>query len=129
MYPNEDIQFADFLKKNTNKEALFLTSDKHNNPVNSLAGRKVFLGFKGWLWTHGIDYSERDRITSEIYQGTTNAKTLLNQNKINYVVLEKDKYQPLSINETFFRKNFPLVYQSNNYLLFKTSSGGELKRS
>jgi hypothetical protein len=56
MFPSEDLALADFVKDHTSKDAVFLTSDKHNNPIACLAGRRILMGYRGWLWTHGIDY-------------------------------------------------------------------------
>ncbi|HMO16931.1 MAG TPA: hypothetical protein PKA63_01000 [Oligoflexia bacterium] len=40
-------------------------SPDHNSPITA-AGRKIFLGYPGWLWTHSIDYLERFNINSDI---------------------------------------------------------------
>mgnify|MGYP003351322116 CR=1 FL=1 len=37
-----------------------ITSSTHLNPVSSLAGRPVFVGYPGWLWTRGISYADRE---------------------------------------------------------------------
>lgn len=123
LFDNADLQVANFVKNKTSKDALFLTSDKHNNPINTLAGRKVFLGFKGWLWTHGIDYGKRGQVVTEIYQGDPRAKDQIQRNTIDYIVLERDKYGDLFINEPFFHTNFKQIYNQGNYLIFDTSRG------
>jgi hypothetical protein len=49
----------------TPENAVFTSSDDHLNPVNTLGGRRVVLGFKGWMWTHGISFGERERLISD----------------------------------------------------------------
>ncbi|PIT85157.1 hypothetical protein COU36_04900, partial [Candidatus Micrarchaeota archaeon CG10_big_fil_rev_8_21_14_0_10_59_7] len=61
LYPSRDLRVAEWVKANTSADALFLTSDAHNHPVPTLAGRRVVLGYRGWLWTHGLDYSQQER--------------------------------------------------------------------
>jgi len=121
MFDGEDISLANYIKTNTPSGALFLTSDRHNNPVNCLAGRKVYLGFRGWLWTHGITYAEREHNWVEMYKGGLDAKSIIESEKIDYILLEKYKYNELSINEAFFYENYSCVYKTDTFLLFKTS--------
>ena len=55
----EAIALAEFLKTSTNPALTVVSIDKFDNPAMVLAGRPVILGFRGWLWTYGIDYSKR----------------------------------------------------------------------
>jgi len=37
---------------NTSPTALFVVADEHNSPIPTLAGRRVLIGYAGWLWTY-----------------------------------------------------------------------------
>ncbi|MDP3963183.1 MAG: hypothetical protein Q8Q39_01665, partial [bacterium] len=62
IFDTDAVATADWVRNQTPKDAVFISSDNHLNPVNSLGGRRVVLGYKGWLWTHGVDYGARDQL-------------------------------------------------------------------
>lgn len=119
LFSNEDIAFAGFVKKDTPKGALFLTSDAHNNPVSALAGRRIVMGYRGWLWTYGIDHRARERDVLAMYVGGESSRALLNKYGVGYVLVEERKITELGVNRGFFKSNFPIVYQNPDYALFK----------
>lgn len=123
MFSNEDIALANFVKSNTPKDALFLTSDKHNHPVSCLSGRSVVMGYRGWLWTHGINYSEREGDIMSIYRADAGYEKLLDKYGIDYILLERDKTKDFNMNYGYYQtqSKFQPIYESNNYLLFKVS--------
>ncbi len=121
MFSKEDIVFASFIKNNTQKNALFLTSDQHNGAISSLSGRKILMGYRGWLWTYGIDYSEREGDIYDIYKGNDLSKSLISKYKIDYILIEELKKNQYAINSDFFEKNYKAKYRSKNYVLYKIS--------
>ncbi|PIT85545.1 hypothetical protein COU36_02680, partial [Candidatus Micrarchaeota archaeon CG10_big_fil_rev_8_21_14_0_10_59_7] len=68
LYPSRDLTVAEWVKQNTPADSLFLTGDAHNHLVPTLAGRRVVLGYRGWLWTHGLDYSQQERDVNGMYR-------------------------------------------------------------
>ena len=42
------------LRRLTPPDARFLTGDNHDHPVPIVAGRRIVLGYRGWLWTYGL---------------------------------------------------------------------------
>ena len=69
LFSADDMALAEFVKSHTSSAALFLTSDKHNNPISCLAGRRIVMGYRGWLWTHGVDYRPRERDVLAMFSG------------------------------------------------------------
>jgi hypothetical protein len=118
MFSREDLQLADFVRAHTGKDALFLTSDKHNNPVACLGGRRILMGYRGWLWSHGIDYRPREQDIMAIYSGSENADDLLIRYGIKYVLIEQDKLADFHENVGFFAAHFEPVYSSAHYILY-----------
>ena len=118
LFGPEDIALADFVKNNTPTEALFLTTDQHNHPVSSLGGRQILMGFRGWLWTHGLDYGKREADVFEIFSGGSKVKELINSYGLDYAVIDKNKINDFRINTDFFIMNYKLVYESNSFALY-----------
>src|SRR5262249_50864450 len=68
MFSSDDVALANYVREHTPADAVFLTSDKHNHPIPCLAGRRIVMGYRGWLWTHGIDYHSRERGVLEMFE-------------------------------------------------------------
>jgi hypothetical protein len=64
-----DFEFGLWVAENTNTKAVFLTSTWHGHPCATIAGRQLFMGYGGWIGSHGLDYwgraGERDRLQHE----------------------------------------------------------------
>lgn len=119
MFSSEDIALADFVKSNTETEAVFLTPDNHINPIPCLSGRRIVMGYRGWLWTHGIDYSKREADVFSMYKGSDTAQNLLRQYDVGYVLVDQNQINDFHINKSFFQNNFTLIYESPTYILYK----------
>lgn len=119
MFTSEELQLTDWVKTNTSTDSIFLTSTVHNHFVPALAGRQIVMGYQGWLWSYGIDYSDRQGDISAIYSGSDSALELINLYQINYIVIgptEINQYHP---NQVFFRTHYPIAVSTPSYTIFK----------
>src|SRR4029077_9457245 len=115
MFTTEDLQLAKYVREQTPKDAVFLTSDRHNHPIPCLAGRRIVMGYRGWLWTHGIDYHIREHDVLQMFQGSSQAPDLLQRYRIKYVLVERDQRENFHENPEFFSSHFPIVFRSPAY--------------
>ncbi|MDP2926937.1 MAG: hypothetical protein Q8N65_02260 [bacterium] len=85
---NKDkVASAAWIRDNTKPNDLFLTSrDVDPLPV-FLAGRPVYLGFEGWLWTEGLDYSRNRMVAESVVAGDLKKAC---DEKIAYILLDDD---------------------------------------
>jgi hypothetical protein len=124
-----DVYVGNWIMDNTPKDAVFLTSDAPIHPVTTFAGRKSYLGYTGWMYTHGIDY--HGRVSDEVQMfgayNESEALRLLDQSGIDYVFIgpsELDSSQ-FYVNERFFAARLDCVFNwtdpvyNNNYRIFK----------
>jgi hypothetical protein len=112
-WTNDQLQLAEWVKINTPPEAKFLTADNHDHWLAALTGRKTLLGYRGWLWTYGLNYQNQEQAAKIIFQGKPQARDKIKEYGLNYAVigpLEKE-IKP-KINHDWFRQNFPLAVQS-----------------
>jgi hypothetical protein len=121
MFSAEDIALAQFVKDHVSADAIFLTSDKHNDPISCLAGRRIVMGYRGWLWTHGLDYHAREHDVIDMFRGSDQAIDLLGQYRVDYVLIEQDKIEEFHEDPEFFKDRFPVVYRSPNFTLLRIS--------
>jgi hypothetical protein len=68
VYSAVDFEVAEWVKANTPMDAVFLTGDSPHDPISSLAGRSIVMGFNGWLWSHGLDYYGRVNLVHSTYR-------------------------------------------------------------
>lgn len=124
LFNKNDLAIAEFVKYNTEKDSLFLTTDHHNNPITCLAGRKILMGYRGWIWSYGIDYYKREADIFDIYHGELNALDLINKYQIDYIVIDNDKVAEWEIDVSFFYEQtdiFGLIYQNDRYMVFRVN--------
>lgn len=60
LFSRASVEAAEFIRENTLEDATFLTANNHNNPIASLAGRKIVCGSSLYLYFHGLDYRQNE---------------------------------------------------------------------
>ena len=127
-FDKEDIYVGDWIMNNTPKDAVFLTGNSVTDPVMTLAGRKSYLGYEGWLFTHGLDYSMRQYNESVMYNANDPTITLklLKNNDIDYVMIGPSELNSITyyVNRSYFDQNLPCVLNwtgdyGNTYHIYK----------
>ncbi|HEU4595794.1 MAG TPA: hypothetical protein VFS10_11690 [Pyrinomonadaceae bacterium] len=123
-YDTEGLAFAEVVRRETPPRALILHAPTYNDPV-FLTGRRSFLGYPGHVWSHGLDYKERESELQRIYSGAADAAHLLTKNGIEYVVvgpLEEVEMRKagLALRRPFFER-YAKVGEAGEYRLYKTS--------
>jgi hypothetical protein len=119
----EDQALGELIGDVTPRDSVILTGTQHNHPVFLYSGRKVFEGFRGWIWTHGLDMDARDKETKAMFESKDREEAcgLFRKNNVDYVFISdwerrEDLY---TVNEGFFVDNFDIVYDKDDNLLFK----------
>ena len=117
----QDIDLAKQVVEKTSAKAIFLTSDDHNHAIPMIAGRQILMGYRGWLWTHGIDYSPREKDIYDMFQGKNNALVLLKKYRVNYVYLGPSEKNNFHANEAFFQQYFPVFLKNDRATIYEIS--------
>lgn len=116
----KDVQIAKVIKK-TNPDSIFLTASTHNHVVPMLGGRAVVLGYDGWLWSHGIDFSSVSEDVKMIFKGDPTTHALLKKYGVNYIFIGPDEEKQYSVNTQFFAKNFSTMYEDDTVKIYKVN--------
>jgi uncharacterized membrane protein len=120
MWNPEQIELAQVVRNITPTQSVFLTADTHNHWVVDLSGRKIVMGFRGWLWSWGIEYQTREKDVHAIFRGDPAANALIRQYGIDYVIIgptEKDVFQA---DPAFFETHHMRMLDMAGYLIYKT---------
>jgi hypothetical protein len=89
-----------------------------NSPV-FLTGRRSLLGYPGWMWSRGLNYSERGADIQRIYSGAPEADALLRQYGVDYVLIGPAELASLKVNEQFWSK-YAMLSQAGAYRIYQT---------
>lgn len=111
-------QVAEYIRENISEKEQILTSSTHLNPVNSLAGRPAIVGYPGWLWTKGLDYTERENDVKSFYSDPNRANIIEKYN-IKYILLDPQAVYDWKTKKEIFDAKFPTVFSNNSYTLYK----------
>jgi uncharacterized membrane protein len=111
--------FAELIKEKTPPRALIIHAPVHNTPV-FLTGRRSLMGYPGHIWTHGLQYLQRESEIKRIYSGTPGAELLMKSYGVDYAVVGPLERLIVPVNEAFFSR-FEKVGQVGEYSLYKVN--------
>ncbi len=111
------VSVAAQIRSRTPPRALIMTAPEYAT-VTVLSGRRWFLGYIGHVWSHGIAPYEREQIVKKIYAGGEEAKQLIEQNKINYVLVGPQERKFTTVNETFFQA-YPVIAEASDFRVYQ----------
>ena len=121
IYTKQDLEVARQTKLLTPENAVFVTASNHNNPIPTLTGRSTIIGFHGWLWSHGVNYTKQANDVKVIYLGDKTAEDLIKKYKIYYVTVGPQEIQDFSINLNYYR-NYPQINLASGWNLYDVSN-------
>lgn len=96
-------------------DSVIAAAPYHHFFLNTIGGYTVYLGYPGWLWTHGVDYSDREQILRDVYQGDADAIHKLLQSGVDYLVLSHQEKLVYQINPLWYQQ--PAVISLPNIVI------------
>ena len=120
VFDTDDIALAAYVQSHAEKDALFLTSKRYDNPIVSLAGRQVLSGHGLWLWSHGIDPKAREADVVAMYEGRSTAQ-LITRYGIEYILVDHDNPDHLNFDLQAIANISRPEYENAKYSLYTVS--------
>ena len=114
----EELQVAEQVREKTPPRAMFVTGTQHNLPVSVLTGRRIVMGYPGWLWSYGFDYSSEQRDLYAIFAYDPDTPELLKKYGVDYVVIGPEERREFAVNYTAFSQRYPVIIRTPNYTVF-----------
>ena len=119
-FSKEDIEYAEFIKENTEKDAVFLTGSHHLNPVPTLAGRNIYVGSSLYVFFHGLgnEWNKRNKELSSVYSSEYNEiKQFAEENNISYISVTNAENGEYSVNTSALER-FEKIYDKDGHKLY-----------
>jgi uncharacterized membrane protein len=77
------------------------------------------MGYPGHLWTHGLNYSQRELDVKTIYKGDSQMMEPLSRLGVDYVIVGPYERLELAPDETPFGKLYPVVIDHAGYRIYQ----------
>jgi hypothetical protein len=114
VFDPDGLRFAELIKAQTAPRSMIIHAPVHNTPV-FLTGRRSLMGYPGHIWTHGLQFAQREGEIKRIYLGMPDAEQLIRKYGIEYLVAGP---QETPVNEQFISR-FQKVGEVGEYALYK----------
>jgi hypothetical protein len=109
---------AKLISERVPPRAVVLHAPGFNSPV-FLTGRRSLMGYAGWMWSRGLDSSQRQADIQRMYAGAPEAAALLRQYQVDYVLIGPAELTSLNVNPQFWSQ-YSQVAQIGPYHLYRT---------
>lgn len=111
-------RMAEYVRSNVTDSRPILSSTTHRNPVSSLAGRQVLVGYPGWLWAEGVDYASREWEIRKFYSEPSPDSPLLAKYGIKHILLDPMARNDYRADPAVFDRLFKKEFQVGDYSLY-----------
>jgi hypothetical protein len=118
VFGRAELEAAERIQQQIPPRSLIVNAPIHNS-VAAMTGRRSLMGYPGHLWTHGIDYAQREADVRTIYGGGANAETLLQHYGVNYVVIGPIERAQFGANESYYATKYQAVVDAAGYRVYK----------
>jgi hypothetical protein len=113
------VRVAAWARDHTDARATFLVAPVHNEPIPTLAGRRVVVGYGGWLWTYGLaDWGQRTEDAQRMLKGEPATPALLRRYGVDYVLIGPQELGA-GANQAYFDGIAERVYASGGYTVYR----------
>lgn len=119
------VQVGEYVRDETEEDAVFLTGVHHLNPVASIGGRRIVCGPDLWLYYHGLDTNTRKADIARFYADPEGNQDVIDLYGVDYVVVssyERSDYRPdtAALDALYTR-----VYQNGEATIWRVAPEGE----
>ncbi len=118
LFGKAELEVAELIRQKTPPRAVILHAPIHNSVV-ALTGRQSVMGYPGHLWTHGINYGQRENEVRTIYRGGAESARPLVALGIDYVVIGPPELGDLTVAENYFAELYPVVINHAGYKVYQ----------
>lgn len=101
-------EMATYIREHSDPQSVWLTAQNANNVVAALAGRRIVLGYTGWLWSYGIEYTQREQDVRTMFEHGPDADKLLATYDVDYVVIGPVEHDDkgYAVNEEYYASHY-----------------------
>lgn len=114
----EEIEFAEYIRDNTDTDDVFLTATTHNHPITVWGSRSIVLGYTGWAHNFGFNYYQREQDIKLFYENPKEYLFLLREYDIDYIYIGKPELNYYEIDQDKFDEIFQVAFQNEETTVY-----------
>ena len=119
LFSAHEADAGEFASEETERDAVFLTGNQHNNPITALAGRQIICGTASYLYYHGLDYSQEWYDAKQMLENPAENAGLFEDYSVDYVYVSSYERSDYDVDEAYFRNSCELVFSSGDVAIYK----------
>ena len=117
----EGLRVAEWVRGQTSPTATFVVADEHNSPISTLTGRRVLIGYPGWLWTYGLpDWQSKGTDNKLILAGDSSTPDLVRKYGVGYVMIGPQEIAH-GASKAYWDEHGTRIYERGGYTVYRTS--------
>ena len=117
-----DVALASWVRANTAPDDVFIGTDRPTEPVATLGGRTLVMGYRGWLLGFSVPYAEREAAVSAALQGRVN-DPMLRMFGPDYLAVATNEDKSWTVNRTSLA-GLPMAYHNAEWTIYRLPSAG-----
>lgn len=118
LFNGDEVAASQWVKKNTESDALFLTCDNHDNAVAVLTGRNILCGSGSYLYYHGLNYGSVQQQARAMLTDAASFERYRQNFGIDYVWIGQYERALSGCIEAYLLENYPVAYAGNSIGIF-----------
>lgn len=116
-----EVEASEFIKEETDRAAVFVTANNHDNVPAALTGRQLVCGTPQYLYFHGINYTAQANAVQQILEYPEQSAALLEQYDVDYIYLGAYEYGEYAVDEAYIREHWPVAFENEMVSIFAVS--------
>ncbi len=119
---NADVALAEWVRANTAPDDVFIGTDRPTQPVATLGGRSLVMGYRGWLLTYSVPYGEREAAVNAALLGRTD-DPMVRKFDPEYLAVGTYEGESWTIDRNALAR-LPVAYQNAEWTIYRLTDTG-----
>ena len=113
------VEAGEFIRQETEQDAVFITGTQHLNPVSSIAGRTIVCGPDLWLYWHGFDTWERKLDLMNFYEDPEEYAEIPEKYGAGYIYVSSYERSSYDVDEETLAEMYDLVFKNREAAVYR----------
>jgi len=115
------VSAGEWIRENTEKEAVFMTGQQHINPVCSLAGRQIICGSDLYVFFHGLNYAAMEADCRRFYEYPASNEDVLKEYGVDYIYVSDYERADFDVDYDALDEAYDLVYENPDVRIYSVN--------
>jgi hypothetical protein len=124
---NADVALAGWARANTAPDDVFIGTDRPAEPVATLGGRPIVMGYRGWLYSYNLPYADREAAISAALQGRVDDPTVRKFHP-DYLVVGVNEDKSWTVDRNALA-SLPVAYHNAEWTVYRLAGAGPSDRA